>query len=88
VGGEELPCIAGIPLAGERLDGRVFDGKAEVALFPGDLPAEPEAVLTGNAGQLRFLRFRPPVIAPGKQAVLPSIRLDRALDFLIGDLIA
>lgn len=88
IDGEMLPCVAGVPLAGEMLDGRVFDGKAEIAFFPGDLPKEPEAVLQANVPDLRFLRFRPPVIAPGKGAVLPTIRLDRALEFLIGEALA
>ena len=38
---------------------------------------------------MRFIRFRPPALtqidAEGKPAVLPHIRLDRALEFLIGD---
>jgi hypothetical protein len=85
-GGVELPCVAGIPLAGEKLDGKVFDGKAETALFPGDLPERPEAVYEGGT-PLRFLRFRPPLTKPG-EAGLPQIRLDRALDFLIGDALA
>ena len=85
VKGEALPCVAGIPLAGETLDGRVFDGQAEVALFPGDLPDDPAQAFIPGGIDLRFLRFRPPVIAAGKGASLPSIRLDRALEFLIGD---
>ena len=88
VKGEDLACIAGIPISGEMLDARRFDGETEVALFPGDLPGEPDAVLTGAADDLRFLRFRPPVVAPGKGATLPSIRLDRAIEFLIGDALA
>src|SRR5690606_22222003 len=40
--GEALPCILGVPLAGERLDGKSYDGEEEIALFPGDLPADPE----------------------------------------------
>lgn len=88
VGGEALPAVAGVPISGETLDGRVFDGKAEVALFPGDLPARADDILSGDGPDLSFLRFRPPVIAAGKGAVLPSIRLDRALDFLIGDRLA
>ena len=35
----------------------------------------------------RFLRFRPPLLARegGEEPALPHIRLDRALQFLIGD---
>ena len=85
-GGQELPCVAGVPNAGEELDGRIFDGKGEVALFPGDLFEAPERAFLEDAAGLRFLAFRPPVAAVG--AELPSIRLDRAIEFLIGDHVA
>lgn len=102
-----LGCIAGRPLAGERLDGQTFNGREEVALFPGDLPAslssewrarqiedERSAEKKGQGAMgdsVRFLRFAPP--APqasqargfGVAAPLPHIRLDRAIQFLIGD---
>ncbi|MBH0236840.1 YcjX family GTP-binding protein [Methylobrevis albus] len=150
-GGETLPCILGIPQAGETIDGRRFDGSEEIALFPGDLPEDPEVFFqvvesliqaaharidalhgdgaqvenpihdvsatnpgaaglnpAGRAGpwsarrspveaagslvpDLRFLRFRPPrleVTAEGTTLSLPHIRLDRAIDFLIGDKLA
>lgn len=83
--GVELPCIAGIPIASEKLDGQVFDGIREVAFFPGDLPSRAEDAF-GGMPELRFLRFRPPIPeAAGAKATLPAIRLDRALEFLIGD---
>jgi predicted YcjX-like family ATPase len=89
-GGDTLRAVAGTPEAGERIGDEVFDGLAEAAIFPGDLPADPGAVLDGAvpAGSLRFPRFRPPLVAvdaAGRAAPLPQIRLDRALDFLIGD---
>src|SRR5690606_12496699 len=37
VRGERLPSIIGTPLPGERVDGEMFDGHTEIALFPGDL---------------------------------------------------
>jgi uncharacterized protein len=85
-----MPCVAGVPLKGERLGREVFDGAAEAALYPGELPDDPAAVLDAAAPplDLRFLRFRPPVPdrgADGRLKALPSIRLDRALDFLLGD---
>ena len=81
--GEELACIAGIPEKGETIGGEIFDGKTEAAIFPGDLPDDPEEALRGGLeGTLRFVRFRPPLTA-GKS--FPHIRLDRALEFLIGD---
>jgi hypothetical protein len=83
-------CIAGVPLAGENLDGEIFDGIEETALFPGDLPATLNEAMDGRfeAGALRFLRFRPPVVTrtpDGRLAPLPHIRLDRTLEFLMGD---
>jgi uncharacterized protein len=83
VKGEDLPCIAGIPQDGESIGATKFDGKAEAAIFPGDLPHDPQAALDGSMeGKLKFLRFRPPVLTGDN---FPHIRLDRALEFLIGD---
>ena len=91
--GQQLDAIIGVPEAGEKLDGQVFDGTAEAAVFPGELPQDPQSVFAGDALALpeaendwRFLRFRPPVVARGAPA--PHIRLDRALQFLIGDKLA
>jgi predicted YcjX-like family ATPase len=92
-GGRTMAAIVGVPEAGERLDGQVFDGQTEAAIFPGELPADPKALFAGDAIALpesdndwRFLRFRPPLLAHG--ACPPQIRLDRALQFLIGDKLA
>jgi uncharacterized protein len=91
--GRTMDAIIGVPEAGERLDGQVFDGRAEAAVFPGELPADPRFAFAGEAlavpeaeNDWRFLRFRPPVIAPG--VCPPQIRLDRALEFLLGDKLA
>ncbi len=89
-GGTMLPCIVGVPLPGETVDGQVFDGRREAAIFPGDLPEDPSAVLSGAAPfTATFPRFRPPrllpVTASGERPAAPHIRLDRALDFLLGD---
>lgn len=85
----DLPCIAGIPMRGEALDGHVFDGQEEVAFFPGDLPDSPERAFADPPLRLRFIGFRPPLRAKEEpEAGLPSIRLDRALEFLIGDALA
>ena len=78
---------------------RHFDGETEVATFPGDLPADPEELFSGDDAfrglssaaaektDFRFLRFRPPQLDRQEcdGPVLPHIRLDRALQFLIGD---
>jgi predicted YcjX-like family ATPase len=93
-GREELAAIVGTPLAGERIGSDVFDGETEAAVFPGELPVDPGQALKqadeGGLG-LRFVRFRPPLAAPasdGGAGYLPQIRLDRALEFLLGDRLA
>ena len=97
-GRDELPCIIGVPAAGEVVGGEVFDGTTEAAMFPGDLPADPDAVFgaapsfrglataTPQDADFRFLRLRPPRLEQRDGSLmLPHIRLDRALQFLIGD---
>lgn len=81
--GEDLACIAGIPQKGETIGGATFDGESEAAIFPGDLPADPQEALRGGLeGALHFVKFRPPLTV-GKS--FPHIRLDRTLEFLLGD---
>jgi predicted YcjX-like family ATPase len=96
-GRQRLPCIVGVPLPGERLGRKSFDGRTEAAVFPGDLPEDPQSLLNpaepaATPDSVRFLRFRPPRIsleAPsGDAPALPHIRLDRAIDYLIGDRLA
>ena len=96
-GRQRLPCIVGVPLAGERLGRKVFDGKSEAAVFPGDLPEDPTslklpAIAAPAGGGVHFLRFRPPHISletpSGEAPALPHIRLDRAIEFLLGDKLA
>lgn len=97
--GHELDAIVGTPEAGQEAGGHRFDGTEEMAVFPGDLPADPDALfdpsgagfrglstaVDGDA-DFRFLRFRPPAgIGDGP---IPHIRLDRALQFLLGDRLA
>lgn len=93
--GGDLPCIMGVPENGQKLGDQTFTGDEEVAVFPGDLPDDPDQVMAaaGKAqgqtdGPYRFLRFRPPkaMQAPHTPApLLPHIRLDAALNFLLGD---
>jgi predicted YcjX-like family ATPase len=91
VDGELLPCIIGVPEPGERVGSKVFDGRQEAAIFPGDLPERAEEALEPGApaGRLNFVRFRPPRVLPpgpdGEITALPHIRLDRALEFLLAD---
>lgn len=99
-GRERLPSIMGTPLAGEAAGGETFDGASETAVFPGDLPDDPatlfDPAVEGFHGlsttepadaDFRFLRFRPPALESAGNGArsLPHIRLDRALQFLLGD---
>lgn len=93
--GQTYPVIIGTPVAGERLAGRTFDGCSEAGIFPGDLPADAAAAFDparSRADDHAFLRFRPPLYPAstpeGGPRVLPHIRLDHALEFLIGDKLA
>jgi predicted YcjX-like family ATPase len=92
-GRQMLPCIVGVPMPGERIGGKVYDGRKEAALFPGDLPDDLAAFAAQPVQDaVHFLRFRPPHIsldAPAAEApALPHIRLDRAREFLLGDQLA
>lgn len=75
----------------ECVRGRLDDGRV-AAFHAGDLPDNPAAILTpardgapawldADYAQMRFL---PPLPGPAGRG-LPHIRLDKALDFLIGD---
>jgi predicted YcjX-like family ATPase len=97
-GRETLPVIVGTPIAGETIGDETFDGKTETAVFPGDLPDKPTQLFKTSADdgkapehEIRFVRFRPPKLertAEGITLSLPHIRLDRALQFLLGDRLA
>jgi uncharacterized protein len=98
-GRDKLPSILGTPALGEVAGGEAFDGNSEVATFPGDLPTDPDQLFKGEGSfrglssasaektDFRFLRFRPPQLESqdAGSPALPHIRLDRALQFLIGD---
>ena len=98
-GRDKLPSILGTPIAGESAGGEIFDGETEVATFPGDLPTDLDGLFNDDASfrglssataekaDFRFLRFRPPLLTRDgpEEPALPHIRLDRALQFLIGD---
>jgi len=98
-GRENLASILGTPIKGEKADSETFDGNTEVATFPGELPDDPQTLFNGerafsglsgptpDKADFRFLRFRPPPLAREgtEDLMLPHIRLDRALQFLIGD---
>jgi predicted YcjX-like family ATPase len=100
--GDRLPGITGVPLAGERMGDVTYDGETEIALFPGDLPKDPESIfevhergyehsLAKEMAAVEFLRFRPPRLERTQEGItlsLPHIRLDQALQYLFGDKLA
>lgn len=80
-----LPAIVGAPLAASASQA------GEIAAFPGDVPSNLDVLFeTGRAdapeAELTFTRFRPPLLeSVNGVPALPHIRLDRALEFLLGD---
>ncbi|MET0748796.1 MAG: YcjX family protein [Rhizobium sp.] len=97
--GQVLPVIVGTPIAGETIDGERFDGTRNTAVFPGDLPRDPQRLFKGLdvAGaqaplpDVSVVRFRPPLLDRTDAGVVlsvPHIRLDRAMQFLFGDRLA
>ncbi|MDB5523804.1 MAG: amino acid regulated cytosolic protein [Rhizobium sp.] len=92
--GEKLPVIVGTPIENERIEGEIFDGRRKTAIFPGDLPENPDIYFSDESAErpsVNAIRFRPPELEDtggGIKLSLPHIRLDRALQFLIGDRLA
>ncbi|WP_244627850.1 YcjX family protein [Lentilitoribacter sp. Alg239-R112] len=97
-GTDELPVIIGTPDNGQQINGLSFDGKSEKAIFPGDLPEDPDSIFKAlesksdkdlrQTHDLNFVKFRPPELTSEKNTInvsLPHIRLDKAIEFLIGD---
>ncbi|OCJ04272.1 amino acid regulated cytosolic protein [Rhizobium sp. AC44/96] len=94
--GHELPVIVGTPMEGETIAGERFDGLKKTAIFPGDLPEDPQSLFesiesgSGNVQlpDVNVVRFRPPQLEEtggGIKLSVPHIRLDRAMQFLFGD---
>ena len=97
--GHVLPVIVGTPMAGETIGGEVFDGIRNTAVFPGDLPRDPQQLFShGNPKSdasalpdVNVVRFRPPLLDRTDTGIVlsvPHIRLDRAMQFLFGDRLA
>jgi len=74
--GRDLACVRGIPL-----------GRTEpTVLFPGELPDDLVKLDGPNPPPHRFLAFNPPHGLDGRG--LPNIRMDQAIEFLLGDRLA
>lgn len=73
--GHKLSCVKGVPQ----------DRDKEVLLFPGEIPAHLPTPEDWVQGRFNFKAFRPPRLGNSPQGALPHIRLDQALEFLVGD---
>jgi len=75
VDGRRLSCVEGVPVGRDQ----------PTVLFPGELFDVAQPFPDNVAQPYRFLSFSPPAGADRDRAGLPHIRLDQALQFLIGD---
>ena len=66
--------------------GRLKDEDRETALFPGEIPPDLPEPEDWTSGRFRFREFAPRRLVPG--AKRQHIRLDQALEYLIGDRLA
>lgn len=73
--GRRLSFVQGVP------NGR----KKEILLFPGEIPETLPKVDDWDEKRFNFMEFRPPQLADPESAALPHIRMDQALQFLLGD---
>lgn len=71
--GQKLPCISGVSA----------DGQQPVTLFPGDVPAEIPDPGLFSRHQFSFPVLQPLALSPHQP--IPHLRMDHALQFLLGD---
>lgn len=85
--GESYNALQGTPVKGEIFQGQTFDGNTPILIFPGDLPDNSRQMIeTGkDIPHIDIINFAPPAQDKGQTSLLPHIRLDRALNMLIGD---
>jgi len=70
-----LSCIKGIPNNSEKA----------LAIFPGEIPVEIPPPEEWTTERFHFVDFRPPLLPDAHSRSLPHLRMDRALEFLLGD---
>jgi hypothetical protein len=68
------------------LEGRIAGHPSIEELFPGEIPEHLPAAADWAAQRFRFYDFEPPRPGPDKAAGIPHIAMDKALQFLTGDL--
>ena len=78
IDGHRVDVVVGLPEGGHR----------RIRFFPGIVPVtRPPAGFWGERFT-EFPVFQPPRIAPAAGAGVPHINLDKALEFLLGDILA
>ncbi|OMH34062.1 hypothetical protein BGP75_13145 [Motiliproteus sp. MSK22-1] len=75
VDGQKLSCLKGFRKGNHE----------PVALFPGEVPTELPGEKDWSAERFNFIDFAPPRLAQIKGKAASHIRLDQALEFLVGD---
>ena len=75
VDGQKLSCLKGYRKGSHEA----------VALFPGEVPIELPAEKDWNAERFNFIDFAPPRLAGLQASPASHIRIDQALEFLVGD---
>ncbi len=93
--GETYDALAGTPQKGTNFHGQTFDGKTETILFPGELEPNLANEISSTQNEnitesenneaIEIINFAPPSIDESTPNKMPHIRLDRALNMLIGD---
>ncbi|MBF0400427.1 MAG: YcjX family protein [Magnetococcales bacterium] len=73
--GRRLSFVQGIPKGRNK----------EILLFPGEIPESLPRAEDWDANRFNFMEFEPPRLIDPEAATLPHIRLDQALQFLLGD---
>jgi len=68
------------------LEGVIKDHGAVEELFPGEIPEHLPTAEDWASERFRFYDFRPPSLERDRARGIPHIHLDKALQFLIGDL--
>lgn len=73
--GRRLSFVQGVPKGRDQ----------EILLFPGEIPESLPRAEDWDANRFNFMEFEPPRLVDPEAATLPHIRMDQALQFLLGD---
>jgi predicted YcjX-like family ATPase len=76
--GRTLRCVRGVPRGQQQ----------EIDVFPGEIPEHIPSPREWMEGRFDFPDFNPPQLYDVKGQGIPHVRLDQALEFLIGDRLA